>query len=104
MAETPSNGEVLVIAGGSGSAWGADGTRLYYASDDAIIEVRLATTPTLRVVSRDTAFRRVPDNDGFDVSHDGRRLLLSVRRSNAQPLVVVPGWRAELREKLAASR
>jgi serine/threonine-protein kinase len=89
------------VAGGVFPAWGADATRLYYASGDAIIEVRLVTTPTLRVVSRDTAFRRVPDYVGFDVSGDGRRLLLSALQSSARPLVVVPGWRAELREKLA---
>ena len=92
------------VAGGNEAAWGADATRLYYATGDAIIEVRLATTPTLRVVSRDTAFRRVPNYVGFDVSRDGRRLLLSALRSSAQGLVVVPGWRAELREKLASAR
>jgi hypothetical protein len=34
----------------------------------------------------------------------GSRLLLSVLQSTAYPLAVVPGWRAELRERLAASR
>jgi hypothetical protein len=56
------------------------------------------------VVARDTAFRRVPNNAGFDISRDGSRLLLSVLQSTAYPLAVVPGWRAELRERLAASR
>jgi hypothetical protein len=49
-------------------------------------------------------FRRVPNNNGFDVSRDGSRLLISALQSTAYPLVVTPGWRAELREKLAASR
>jgi hypothetical protein len=64
----------------------------------------LATSPGLRVVARDTAFRRVPNNAGFDISRDGSRLLISVLQSTAYPLAVVPGWRAELRERLAASR
>ena len=97
--------KVQVSVGGAfGSVWSADGTRLYYSTGNAIVEARLATSPGLRVVARDTAFRRVPNNAGFDISRDGSRLLISVLQSTAYPLAVVPGWRAELRERLAASR
>jgi len=97
--------KVQVSVGGAfGAVWGADASRLYYSSGDAVIEARLATTPTLRVVARDTAFRGVPNNDGYDISRDGSRLLLSALQSTAYPLAVVPGWRAELREKLASDR
>ena len=92
------------VGGGFGSVWSADGTRLYYSSGNAIVEARLATSSGLRVVARDTAFRRVPNNAGFDISRDGSRVLISVLQSNAYPLAVVPGWRAELRERLVASR
>jgi serine/threonine-protein kinase len=98
------------VGGGFGSVWSKDGTSLYYstgnlvASGSAIVQARLATTPGLRVVSRDTAFRRVPRNAGFDVSGDGSELLISALQSTAYSLTVVPGWRAELREKLAGIR
>jgi hypothetical protein len=92
------------VGGAFGSVWSGDGNRLYYSTGDAIVEARLATTSGFRVVSRDTVFRRVPSTAGWDITRDGSRLLLSVPQSTAYPLTVVPGWRAELGEKLAASR
>ena len=98
------------VGGGGGPVWSADGTRLYYASGNAIIGARLATNPGLRVVARDTAFTQAPNNLGFfgesnyDVSRDGSRIVIPSASSSAYPLVVVPNWRAELRERMAASR
>ena len=97
------------VGGGLGSVWSSDGTRLYYwtgspgSATGAVVEARLATASGLRVVARDTAFRRIPNSVGFDISRDGSRLLLTELQSTAYQLVVTPGWRAELREKLAAS-
>jgi Tol biopolymer transport system component/tRNA A-37 threonylcarbamoyl transferase component Bud32 len=97
--------KVQVSVGGAfGSDWSGDGSRLYYSSGSAIVEARLATTPGLRVLSRDTVFRRIPNNAGWSVTGDGSRLLLSAQQSTAYPLTVVPGWWAELREKLGATR
>jgi eukaryotic-like serine/threonine-protein kinase len=103
--------KVQVSVGGAlGSVWSSDGTRLYYwtggtgGTGGAVVEARLTTTPGLRVVARDSVFRRVPNSVGFDISRDGSRLLLTALQSTAYPLVVTPGWRTELREKLAASR
>jgi eukaryotic-like serine/threonine-protein kinase len=98
------------VGGGGGPVWSADGRRLYYAAGEAIMEARLAAGPGLRVVSRDTAFRNVPNNTGgfgeanYDVSRDGSRIVIVSASSTAYPLVVVPNWRAELRERMAASR
>jgi len=98
------------VGGGAGAVWSADGTRLYYASGSAVIEARLATTPSLRVVSRDTAFRQVSNASGgfgqadFDVSPDGARIVIPSSESTAFPLVVVPNWLTEFRQRLAASR
>jgi Tol biopolymer transport system component len=98
------------VGGGGGPVWSADGSRLYYAAGQAIMEARLAVGPGLRVVSRDTAFRQVPNNTGgfgeanYDVSRDGSRIVIASASSAAYPLVVVPNWRAELRERMAASR
>jgi serine/threonine-protein kinase len=98
------------VGGGGGPVWSADGSRLYYAAGEAIMEVRLAVGRGLRVVSRDTAFSKIPNNTGgfgeanFDVSRDGSRIVVPSASSSTYPLVVVPNWRAELRERMAASR
>ena len=98
------------VGGGSGAVWSADGTRLYYASGTAIIAARLATAPGMRVVSRDTAFRQIRNPVGgfsdanFDVSRDGSRIVIPYSESTAYPLVIVPNWLTELRQRLAASR
>ncbi|HEX3236013.1 MAG TPA: protein kinase [Gemmatimonadales bacterium] len=95
------------VGGGAGAMWSADGTRLYYSVGNAIVEARLATSPDLRVLSRDTAFSGVPHSGGsanYDITRDGSRLVLPRTRSTAYPLVVVPNWRTELRERMAANR
>jgi Tol biopolymer transport system component len=96
--------------GGSGPVWSADGTRLYYASGTAIVEARLATTPGMQVVSRDTAFAQVPNGiadfgqGNFDVSRDGSRIVIPSAESAAYPLVVVPNWLTEFRQRLGARK
>jgi Tol biopolymer transport system component len=98
------------VGGGGGPVWSADGTRLYYSTGTVIVEARLATRPGLRVLSRDTAFTGVPNGLGgfgqanFDVSRDGSRIVVPSVQSAAYPLVLVPNWRTELRERLAANR
>jgi len=97
------------VGGGYGAVWSADGSRLYYSTGSVVVEAKLATTAGFRVLSRDTAFRQVPNNftsgvASFDVSRDGSRIVIPSTRSAAYPLVVVPNWRTELRERLAANR
>jgi hypothetical protein len=61
-------------------------------------------------VARDTVFRRVPGAASsfamanYDVSRDGTRLVVPSAQSAGFPLVVVPNWRQELRERLGATR
>jgi hypothetical protein len=97
------------VGGGYGAVWSADGSRLYYSTGSVVVEAKLATKSGFRVLSRDTAFRQVPNNftsgvASFDVSRDGSRIVIPSTRSAAYPLVVVPNWRTELRERLAANR
>ena len=106
----PSAKVQVSVGGGGGAVWSADGTRIRYLTGSAIVEARLALSPGLRVISRDTVFRqvRVPNasfyQGNFDVSRDGSRLLVPVSQSNTYQLVVVPNWLAEFRERLAANR
>ena len=63
----------------------------------------------LRVIARDTAFRQVPNGTtgfgqaNFDISRDGSRIVIPTAESATYPLVVVPNWRTELHQRLAAS-
>ena len=98
------------VGGGSGPVWSADGTRLYYLSGSAIVEARLATTPVVRVLSRDTAFAPLPSGgllfgqSNFDVSRDGSRIVIPISQSETYQLVVVPNWLTEFRQRMAADR
>jgi serine/threonine-protein kinase len=98
------------VGGGAGPVWSADGSRLYYVSGSAIIEARLATSPGLRVVSRDTAFANATGSltgfgqANFDLTRDGSRIVIPSTESADYPLVVVPNWRTELHQRLAAGR
>jgi Tol biopolymer transport system component len=103
--------KVQVSVGGGGEpVWGGDGTRLYYRSGDAIVGARLATTPALHVLTRDTVFGDLRSVSGggfganYDVSRDGSRLLVPVSQSEAYQLIVVPNWLSEFRERLGAGR
>jgi Tol biopolymer transport system component len=98
------------VGGGDSPAWGGDGTRLYYRSGSAIIESRLTAAPALRVVSRDTAFRQLLlasvgfYQSNYDVSRDGSRVIVPRSKTESYQLIVVPNWRTEFRERLAANR
>ena len=97
------------VGGGYGAVWSADGSRLYYSTGTVVVEARIATTPGFRVLSRDTAFTRVPNtfsggSASYDITRDGSRLVIPSTPTAAYPLIVVPNWRTELRERLAANR
>ena len=69
-----------------------------------------APTPACGSSSRDTAFTRGAERHrgfgqaNYDVSRDGSRHRDPERAVPAYPLVVVPNWRTELRERLQASQ
>ncbi len=98
------------VGGGDAPVWSADGTRLYYYSGLVIVEARLATTPAMRVVSRDTAFTQIRGGDGsygqanYDVTRDGSRIVIPVSETSTYSLVVVPNWLTEFRERMGAGR
>ncbi len=95
--------------GGSEPIWSHDGTELIYRSASALMSAKLATKPSLRVLSRDTLFKdmtrfeRANLGQGYDLARDGRFLGLVADRDDFR-LIVVPNWLAELNERLALSR
>jgi len=102
----------ISAGGGILPVWSADGTRVYYRSGDAVLEARVVTAPALRVVSRDTVFRRAFGGStigggfnlaSFEVTPD-ERLLTTTALSDTYQLVLVPNWITEFRQRMAAAR
>ena len=98
----------ISAGGGFAPLWSADGKSIFYRSGSSIIAARMATSPSLRVLSRDTVVPRSPlwgtdagDIVGAtDISRDGRFLGLVSNKDDFQ-LVVVPNWLPELEQRLA---
>jgi dipeptidyl aminopeptidase/acylaminoacyl peptidase len=95
--------------GGTALFWSADGGRVYYSTGSSVLSATLATTPRLRVVSRDTVQKTPPVLPGsgpaqsWDMARDGRILGLVINRNDYQ-LVVVPNWLPELEKRMAGSK
>ena len=84
--------------------WSRDGSSVYYVAGAVLMSARISTSPSLRVVSRDTVLTDVSALvNGYDVAKDGRLLGL-VSQKNDYQLVVVPNWRVELERKFAAAQ
>ncbi|MDQ6717859.1 MAG: hypothetical protein M3Z17_05875, partial [Gemmatimonadota bacterium] len=99
-----------VSAGGGGAGvWSADGSKVYYHAGGSVISATLATSPRLRIVSRDTVFKTLPVLAGSgpaqpgDLARDGRFLGLVTNRNDYQ-LVIAPNWLTEMKQRLAGGR
>ncbi len=105
----PSSRIQISASGGGEPMWSRDGKTVYYRAGTSEIAARLATSPSLRVLSRDTVVFRTGLFVGggnlaeTDISRDGRLLGLVTNKDDFQ-LVVVPNWRVELEKRLAAAR
>jgi molybdate-binding protein len=70
-----------------------------------MLSASLSTSPTLRVIARDTVVtaesvgRADNATGGYDVAKDGRLLFLLTNKDDYQ-LIVVPDWITELRQRL----
>jgi hypothetical protein len=96
--------------GGVNGMWAPNGNPVYNDfGGRALLSATLATTPRLRIVSRDTLFKTAPELPGSGpanpeaVARDGRFLGLVTNRNDYQ-LVIVPNWLPELKKRLAGSR
>ena len=95
--------------GGVLPQWSPDGTHLYYAvlatGKLAVISVRVALSPTFRIVSRDTltTLSGGVSNAGVFVSPDGKRVVYASPVSSAFQIFVAPNWSTEMRRRLAGA-
>jgi len=104
----PSSRVQISTGGGREPAWSSDGTRVFYFAGTVGMSAKLSMSPSARVVARDTVLKetaglvRGGNSTGYDMTKDGRFLGLALKKDDYQ-LVVVPNWRAELKQRLAGS-
>jgi dipeptidyl aminopeptidase/acylaminoacyl peptidase len=98
------------VTDGTEPVWSRDGRRLFYRGDGKFMAASIATVPRFAVPGRtalfeDTYLRAAAPHANYDVSPDGSRLLVLRATSNSAQIVLVHGWRQELRSRLSeASR
>jgi eukaryotic-like serine/threonine-protein kinase len=101
---------VQISAGGGGEPiWSRDGHSVFYRKGSGMLEAKLTQAPNMRVISRDTAVTQMGSiiESGiiasYDIAPDGRFIGRSSNKDDYQ-LVIVPNWRIELEQKLAAAK
>jgi Tol biopolymer transport system component len=99
----------ISAGGGTSPVWSADGTRIFYYSGSTLMSARLATSPSLRVIARDTAIAQAEISlaggyaANYSVAKDGRFLGLHASHDDFQ-LVIVANWLAELKSRLYGNK
>ncbi|MFN9214218.1 MAG: TolB family protein [Gemmatimonadota bacterium] len=90
--------------GGSEPVWSRDGRTLFYRQGEAIVAARVTTGPTFSVQERRTLFSGPFDSSGphanYDVSPDGRHLLMLRGKEGSGQGVLVLNWAEEVRARL----
>ena len=85
------------IGGGSDPRWGPGGDEIFYRSPQGMMAAQVATTPSFRVLSRDTLFEESNTDrqrtGSYDVGPDGRFLII---RQEPVRVRFVQNWLAEL--------
>ena len=99
----------ISAGGGTEPIWSRDGKSVFYRNGAGLLEAKLTASPSMRVASRDTAIARMGllvssgVVAGYDAAPDGRFIGRSSNKDDYQ-LVIVPNWRVELEQKLAAAK
>jgi dipeptidyl aminopeptidase/acylaminoacyl peptidase len=93
------------VGGGGEPVWSRNGRRLFYAAGRRLMVATLSTSPTTRVVSRDSLF--VWDGFGdfsgatFDVAPGGKQFLMLQADARSVQLVIALHWASTLRARMA---
>jgi serine/threonine-protein kinase len=106
----PSSQVQISNEGGAEPLWAADGSGVYYRTlnGTVLIKAKLATSPSTRVIARDTVIKQMSSmlaadlTTGYGLTREGR-VLGRLSNSSSFQLVVVPNWRAEMEKRLASA-
>ena len=103
----PGGGRTQVsVDGGDTPVWARDGHRLFYVNGQKMMVATVATTPALAIGSREELFEGdftyLPGHATYDVSVDGKQLLLLKPVGGTAEAVVAYNWRTELRARTGA--
>jgi eukaryotic-like serine/threonine-protein kinase len=96
--------------GGTEPAWSRDGRRLHYRGDRRMLVATIVTEPSLAVSDRRTLFTETFDSDmpmphrNYDVSPDGRFVMIAAAGDHGLETVVGISWLNELRARLSQVR
>jgi eukaryotic-like serine/threonine-protein kinase len=104
VARMPDAAERWQVSEGRGAEphWRGDGKELYYVRDRFIMAVAIETEPAFRAAparplfSSDIRWTSVPH---YDVTADGKRFLVNVNETSAEPIRLVAGWPERLRAR-----
>jgi serine/threonine-protein kinase len=91
--------------GGTEPVWSRDGRRLFYRAARRFVAANVTTTPTFAVTSRDILFgdtflTAAAPHANYDVTPDGKRLLVLEAVEDPQ-ILVVSNWGTEVRARLS---
>jgi serine/threonine-protein kinase len=106
----PNPGGRVVVSSGGGvePLWSRDGRQIFYRGPRAIVVATLSLSGDPEVVARDTMmaddFLSNPFHPMYDVTPDGKRLLLLEGDSNQRQLTVILNWTRSLEARLATKK
>jgi serine/threonine-protein kinase len=94
------------VNGGETPMWARDGHHLFYVKDQQVIVAAVTLSPTFAVLAQQVFaegdYSFLPGHASYDVTLDGKGLLLLKPVGGDSPLIIAQGWRYEVRERLAA--
>ena len=95
---------------GSSPLWSRDGQRIYYVGEGSLMVATIRSTPDFVVLSRAPVHGTehfaigAPVHANYDVTADGRHLLLIKPLQSDAGLIVVHDWAYELRDRVRTAR
>ena len=92
------------VDGAQEPIWARDGRSLFYRNAKGIVRAAIRTVPTFTVVSREVVLTDYDGEDGisgFDVAPNGREIVMNRTVTEGAQLLVVSGWKHELRDRFA---
>ena len=91
-------------AGGMTPVWSRNGGRIFYVWNGRLHAATVRTSPTFAVLTRTAVLEgnyllNIPPHANYDVSFDGQSFVLLRPVGQSNEIVVVHGWKYELRER-----